>query len=926
MLLLAGCNSAVQNSWTNFTAYYNTFYNAQQSFDKAMRSVEQQETKINPEQPVRVYPEPIRAGRNDFELAIEKGADILREHPDSKWVDDALFLIGRSYFYLQKYFAAEQKFEELYNSTGNKEFKRKAVFWRGRTFLELDQKDAGLGYLLDAVNDQSLSWGSNQRPKVYAVIAQIYTEQESWDQAAEYLGKALDEMSENRFRPRAYFLYGQVLEKVNRFEDALLAYKEVQKDHPFYNLVYQSQRKQAEMARKIGNYSQAYNVFKTMSRDDKNFDIQSELRYEMANTLQEMEEYREAEKLYNDVIHNSLNKPTQVTVAKSYYGLAEIYRNYYDSYKKAAAYFDSAATQRASKEQLPEGFKADEMADVYGTYSDLTPQAHLADSLLWLANLSESKFDSVITELKKQKLQQIKKERKRQREQANTAFVSNTNNRQQSQERQQRQTTTNFFLNYRDAQLVKEDRQEFNARWNNRPLVDNWRRIEDVRNAVKENDSTDSSVAENTGDVPLKNQEENELQTVQIDLNQVPFSEDKKQEKKNELAGIYYELANVFFLSLNEPDSAEYYYKNIINDYPESELVVKAMYSLSELYFVNEKQKKAKKWADKLIREYPETNFAYRLKQRFNMETGANLKPESEVDTVYQAYTKLQNRAEAAKPEEKAKLYKKFANNYTETPLAADALEKAINNYLIVAKNTESYQNNVDKWFEAKRQWQERKNAFEQHKDSVHSVLQDTTKEISEEKRASLMQFQDSTLQKPDFTEYYPYQGAEWDSTRKLVRQFATSYSSHNRAEYLKVLKSELKVPAALKEQQEEAQADGNTESASSVIQSKGEEKLYSCSELEQTPEVVGGMDDFANSIKYPDAIRILSLAGELPYNVVINREGLVESAEFTGQKSGTNIEDVIKEALLNKIRFKPIIREEQPVKAKCDIEVPIAI
>jgi len=925
LLLLAGCNSAVQNSWTNFTAYYNTFYNAQQNFEKGMRSVEQQKQDINPEQPIRVYPEPIRAGRNDFELAIEKGADILRNHPDSKWVDDALFLIGRSYFYLQKYFAAEQKFEELYNSTEKNEFKRKAVFWRGRTFLELDQTEAGLSYLLDAVNDESLSWGTDQKAKVYAVIAQMYTGEENWDQSAEYLSRALEDMSESDFRPRAYFLYGQILEKIDKPEEALAAYKQVQNDHPFYNLVYQSQRKQAEMARTIGNYSQAYEVFKAMSRDDKNFDIQSELRYEMAKTLQEMKEYREAEQLYNDVIHNSINKPTQVTVAKSYYGLAEIYRNYYDNLNKAAAYFDSAATQRASKEKLPEDFKPDQMASIYGNYSDLTQQAHMVDSLLWLAGLSETKFDSVITELKKQKLEKIKKQKERRRQQANTAFVNNTNDRRQGQQRQ-RQQTTNFFLNYRDAQMVREDREEFNAIWNNRPLVDNWRRIDDVRKAVEEGDTTESTPQSGDDITAANTEEDNELRTVQIDLQEVPFSEEKKQEKKNELASIYYELGNVFFLSLNNPDSAEYYYKTIINNYPESDLVVKAMYSLSELYFVNDQNKLAESWAEKLIDKYPQTNFAYRLKQRFGIETDYEFEQETEIDSVNQTYTQLQNRAGGKNPEEKAQLYQQFASTYSKNKLASDALEKAIENYLIVAKNTESYQKNVDQWFKANNNWEQKKRAFQQKKDSANTVLQDTTQQISEEKQTRLVELQDSTLQKPDFSEHFPYQGAKWDSTRKLVNQYTKLYSNNTRADYMKVLKDELEIPSALKEEQQEDEANGEKNEQNVIKEENDENKVYRCSELGKTPEVVGGMYNFANSIKYPDALRSLSLAGELPYEVTINVEGLVEEAEFAGQKSGTNIEEVIKEALLNKIRFKPITREEQPVKAKCNINVPVSI
>ncbi|MBD3332047.1 hypothetical protein GF356_04295, partial [candidate division GN15 bacterium] len=83
-LLVSGC------------VYYNTFYNARTAFDEA----EDLRKDSPPDQP--------RIDQNNYRRAIEKSQKVVENHPNSKWYDDAVWIIGVSYFHLEEYSKAER--------------------------------------------------------------------------------------------------------------------------------------------------------------------------------------------------------------------------------------------------------------------------------------------------------------------------------------------------------------------------------------------------------------------------------------------------------------------------------------------------------------------------------------------------------------------------------------------------------------------------------------------------------------------------------------------------------------------------------------------------------------------------------------------------------------------------------------------------
>ena len=112
----------------NSCAYYNTFYNAQQYFEEALKDYKKEkDSKMSV------------ALRMKFDSAIEKANKVIIEYPDSKWTDDALYIIALSYYYKGDYIGAKKKFEEFIMQYHRSELLPEIEIWYGRDLWKMGE-------------------------------------------------------------------------------------------------------------------------------------------------------------------------------------------------------------------------------------------------------------------------------------------------------------------------------------------------------------------------------------------------------------------------------------------------------------------------------------------------------------------------------------------------------------------------------------------------------------------------------------------------------------------------------------------------------------------------------------------------------------------------------------------------------------------
>jgi tetratricopeptide (TPR) repeat protein len=784
-IFIAGCSGAFKKRWDNFTAYYNTYYNAEVLVTKNERAFANAKLVLNTERPIRIWEPPTRAGAADFDKAILKGAAVLRDHPGSKWADDAVLLIGKSYFYLTQYFSAEQKFDEALTTAKSSTVLKEAVFWKGRVQLEMKRYREGVETMQRRLGEGNFAWSATERARINALSAQMLVEEGNIEQALVLLREAAPKLKDDVERGKAFFLLGQLAERRKQAVQARAAYEQVVSPVLDYELRFRARLRLAEIERETGRLNNALKMFQQMARDDKNFDIVTDLNYEIGRTYQRMRKPQEAVSMYRLVLSNKQKPPSLPTKAKTYYALGELARYDARDFRSAAVWFDSAAKATPDLSKLPEGFNAAELSRSFGDYVRMKTEIRRADSLLWLGSLSPAAFDSVIETIRKKRLAEMEEELKKREKQANTAVIVGGANQQAGDAQNQQ----NGFLNHKNPALVTQGMTQFKAVWGNRPLVDNWRRIEAVRMAASQSAETD----------PKKNgaavqAEGPALADLKIDLKAVPFSQRAKDSLLKSRSFRYYELANLFFLNLNEPDSAERIYRKILSEPVDAQVESGSYYILAELLSAVGKETEAREMATRLVVRYPNSELAQRAVIRFKFASADSVgKPV--IDPKVELFSKAVKTLDANDAEHAHAAVSGYAADFKDTPQAGELWWQLAQKYVDNAKRDGVWIQKKEKAADLTKRYEEDANRYQILSDSLNRRLKSDTTLTTADSTAIVSALEAKPVQLSVY-ETFTYTGALWDSARVVLNLFASRYTSHPSSKRAAVLLSEIKLPA----------------------------------------------------------------------------------------------------------------------------------
>lgn len=928
-VVLLGCSGQFSTRLINFNAYYNTFYNAQLNYSQGYTKSIEQTRRYNVLQPIRVYETPLGAGMQEFQSAIDKGADILRKHKESKWVDNALELIGKSYFFRTEYFSADQKFDELLLTTSDAELLQKAVFWKGRVFMELELFTQGVQYLEEQRTLYDDQWIGDIEHQINIVLAELYIARENYEAAIPLLSGSASKLPGRALKERAYFLLGQLNDFQGYTEAAFEAYDAVG-DHYFnYDLQFEAQKKKADVARQLGRAKEAYDVFYAMIRDDKNTEYVAELQWELGMTEIQRERAEEAERIFLSLLRDVQYPPDARTKALTYYGLAEIYRFNQNNYTLAAAYYDSSSRISVAEENLPEYYNADELSLSFGEYARLQQAIQYEDSLLYLGQLSPAAFDSAMQVIQAQRqAEQERLEQERQDQQNTLVTIDRQTNNQNS-------TANNGFLNEQNEQVLADAQQQFNALWMGRGLTDYWR-FESLARRVITADSTAS--VQNTNTTAQAKQ----TTSYSIDISDIPFTPADQDSAYERLSEYYYGLGNLFFLNLNNIDSAQYYFTRVWSERPQSKVAAVSLYSLAEIAITENDLSRARSFADIIIANFPSSIYAQRTADRFDLSLEQNTVSEPTELEIFRTLSAQLDTSDIAF-QDSVMLWGQQAQNER---LGEQAYRLAFEQYLNQITADSLYQLRLTDWLTLQTEWEKEQVKFEFWQDSLRAALDDSLADpaIEDHIRSGL----DSTLSEPVWFDYFPYIGDDWDRARTHLARYDTSFSRSIQARYLQKLATELTLPenpyivdvdtmtvdttgmgsmttdladstrSILPDSLDaEATVAGLDSTRNHSTSEDGMSSGYThCNDLGVSPEFRGGLNAFLSRIPYPEGV-IISPA---TYRFYINERGIIDNFELLDVDLSPELSEAIEVTIEQGTSFEPTLQDGRSLRLVCDI------
>lgn len=311
--------------------YYNTFYHAEENYKQAEKSQKKAGREIAAANEVKLYEE-----------AINKASKVLTFHPKSKWVDDALFLIGKSYYHMGDYAKAERKFQELVSNFPKSNLAEESNYYLGLSRYKQGNKLEAFKALNSLLDNPRMK---KRRSEVCFELGEIKFEEGEYSEAITYYKRMLAQYPKDELNPLAQFRIGEGYYKLKDYALAKDNFFRVGKYEKQGELAYKSIFWSGESAYKLKKYKEGLQVFFELSREKRYSKYLPQIELKIAEGYKLQDSLDLALKKYEDI---SLTYPKTDESAEACYHAGIIYLEKKIDLKKAQELFDKAKAERAN--------------------------------------------------------------------------------------------------------------------------------------------------------------------------------------------------------------------------------------------------------------------------------------------------------------------------------------------------------------------------------------------------------------------------------------------------------------------------------------------------------------------------------------------------------------------------------------------------
>ena len=264
VLLLCGCGL-----WDDFTTYFNLYYDTADIFSQTEKLIKEQKKDVFSNEDI---PLPGSAGQV-LNKVIEKSSKILQFHPKSGYTENALMMLGKSFYYEKDYLKALREFQELIKSKPNSGFILEANLWIGKSQMRLKQYDEALKTLGNVKNIAVDKGESDFFEEAYIEQIKYRIVTDDLDQAVSLIIEFLKVSDNSVLNARVSYELGKLYSKRNDYLNAITAYQNVSKYSPDYDVTLDAKVDLAKAYRKSGDPQYGLDLMRDMRKEAKYSDV-----------------------------------------------------------------------------------------------------------------------------------------------------------------------------------------------------------------------------------------------------------------------------------------------------------------------------------------------------------------------------------------------------------------------------------------------------------------------------------------------------------------------------------------------------------------------------------------------------------------------------------------------------------------------------
>lgn len=312
------------------SVYFNTFFNAKKAFNEAEGKRQNKRSSF--------------IDKKLYTTAIEKSLKVVDNHPTSKYYDDALYVLGVSYFYTGQYGKAERRFREILANFEKSQFVNDATIYLAKSKLQLGEVDDAMEIFQEIFQNK---FEKTYKAESAIALGKFYFEEKEFDQSLTYMQAVRDSLGEDLQKLEAQMYIADSHFDRFRFADALDAYLQILGMNPDNDQKYRALYQAAVCSFRLQRINAGMDYLGKLIQDPIYYDSVGALNLLVAEGYEFDGDLDLAEDTYREVADKAERKFVK---ARAYYRLGLIYQFDYDSLTQAKEFYDECVDNDRSSD------------------------------------------------------------------------------------------------------------------------------------------------------------------------------------------------------------------------------------------------------------------------------------------------------------------------------------------------------------------------------------------------------------------------------------------------------------------------------------------------------------------------------------------------------------------------------------------------
>jgi len=342
-------------------AYFNTFYNARKFFKAAQ------------DQPLKENGKPNSTAIQNYTKAMKKCGLVITNYKNSKYADDALFMLAQCLFYKStNYSQSIEKFKDLVKFYPESEFVPEAHLYIAKANYLFNNKEEA--YRI--IKDYSLNPDFKENhPQAILLLANYYLTDEDYIEAEYYFHKIIDEHQKSEEYESAFLALGKSYHNSKKYEKSNEVFFSLLESKLPRNLKFDARYYIAYNYLLLYQYEKAFEFSTNLIKKEYREDKISRVQIIKARCQANLDQTDDAITLFDMIMQD--NPKSKLSAEAAFY-MAETYFRIIHDYTKAIEYYNIVSKENRDSEfietAISKSVVASQIIQYYDPDENITPE------------------------------------------------------------------------------------------------------------------------------------------------------------------------------------------------------------------------------------------------------------------------------------------------------------------------------------------------------------------------------------------------------------------------------------------------------------------------------------------------------------------------------------------------------------------------